>query len=182
MENIAIGSTVVMKEGGNAQTLDYRYTKVSNARTAGFIASYEKAEEQESFDSVMSSFNPVQQSDDVVFISKEDRFGFFDLIDMINPLHHVPLLNIAYQKLTGDTIKPISRIVGGTVFGGPIGAASGLVTTMLEEGTGKSALENVTSIARGNNEDVKAYNDLPPALLSFAEVPSVNNQNYSYNT
>ena len=52
-----------------------------------------------------------------------DGFTFGDLIDIINPLHHIPVLGNIYRKLSGDTIDPAARLAGGTLFGGPIGAA-----------------------------------------------------------
>lgn len=53
---------------------------------------------------------------------KDDSFGFGDIIDMINPLQHIPVVNKFYQSATGDTIGSIAMIVGGAIFGGPIGA------------------------------------------------------------
>lgn len=78
------------------------------------------------------------------------RFDIFDCLDMINPLQHIPVLNHIYRAMTGDHIKPISSIIGGALFGGPAGAASGLVTAVLEEGTGQSLYENVRSLASGD--------------------------------
>ena len=57
--------------------------------------------------------------------SEHQSFGFGDLIDMINPLQHIPVLNLAYRHVTGDTIRPIGKIIGGAVFGGPLGAMVG---------------------------------------------------------
>ena len=34
----------------------------------------------------------------------EDGFGFADLIDIINPLHHIPVVNVIYRNLSGDAI------------------------------------------------------------------------------
>ncbi len=67
----------------------------------------------------------------------EDEFGFADFVDMINPLQHIPLVNIAYREITGDEIKPIAKIIGGAVFGGPIGAGSALIDTAIQAETGK---------------------------------------------
>tara|TARA_R110001592_G_scaffold3525_8_gene19860 strand:- start:25908 stop:26462 length:555 start_codon:yes stop_codon:yes gene_type:complete len=184
MENFASVNASLM-DGAKPKTSDYQYVMVKNERTAGSIPAYAR---QNDFDSVLSSFAPMQQGEQPISVSKEDRFGIFDLIDMINPLQHIPLLNIAYQRLTGDTIKPISRIIGGTVFGGPAGAATGLMTSVIQDGTGKSLLENAkTGFARSTPDhtrtaDIQAYNDLPPSVMAFAEVPPVNDQNYDYNT
>lgn len=78
----------------------------------------------------------------------DDEFGFEDLIDIVNPLHHIPLVNIAYQSLTGDTIKPAGRILGGAVFGGFAGAAAGIANVIVEEETGKDMAGNVVAMIR----------------------------------
>ena len=53
---------------------------------------------------------------------KDTSFGISDLIDIINPLQHIPIVSNLYQSATGDTMGAIAQIVGGAIFGGPIGA------------------------------------------------------------
>ncbi len=76
-----------------------------------------------------------------------DDYTFDDFIDVINPLQHLPVIGTLYRKFTGDVIKPMSNIVGGAIFGGPIGAVSSLVNVMVKEGTGKDIGENALSLA-----------------------------------
>ena len=78
----------------------------------------------------------------------DDAFGFEDLVDIVNPLHHIPLVNIVYQNLSGDTIKPAGRIIGGAVFGGFVGAAAGIANVIVEEETGKDMAGNVVAMIR----------------------------------
>jgi len=77
----------------------------------------------------------------------EEAFGFGDLIDMVNPLHHLPIVGTIYREITGDEIKPIGKIIGGGVFGGPAGAAAGLVNTVIEYETGRDVTGNVMAMA-----------------------------------
>lgn len=90
----------------------------------------------------------------------EDGFGFFDLLDMLNPLQHIPVVGTIYRAITGDEIRSISRIIGGAVFGGPMGAASGLMTAVIEDGTGKApadlALSFVSGEEAGHSKAAKA--------------------------
>lgn len=89
---------------------------------------------------------------------EESPFGFADLIDMVNPLQHIPLVNIAYQKVTGDEIKPISQIIGGGLFGGALGAGGALVNVAIQAETGKNISEHAISIASGEkNAPSNAY-------------------------
>lgn len=102
-------------------------------------------------------------------------FGFFDLIDIINPLQHIPLVNLAYRAITGDEIRPALQIVGGAIFGGPLGAASGLINAMVEDQTGQSLAENAlnftkTPPTKAEQEQI-AYQDLPASLLAFTASP-----------
>ncbi len=52
----------------------------------------------------------------------EDGLTFRDIFDLVNPLHHVPLLGNLYRRITGDVIDPAIRVAGGALFGGPLGA------------------------------------------------------------
>ena len=49
--------------------------------------------------------------------------------------------------MTGDDIKPIGNIIGGAVFGGPLGAASGLINAIAIEETGKDITGNAMAFA-----------------------------------
>lgn len=85
-------------------------------------------------------------SPDIVYEGEDDGFGFGDVLDIINPLQHLPVIGTIYRKITGDTIKPLSDIVGSALFGGPIGAASSAINLAVKEGTGKDLAENALSI------------------------------------
>ncbi len=73
---------------------------------------------------------------------KEEAFSFGDVIDIINPLQHLPVIGTIYRKLSGDTLKPFSNIIGGALFGGPIGAVSSAMNVAIKESTGKDIAEN----------------------------------------
>ena len=91
----------------------------------------------------------------------EDGFTFGDIIDIINPLQHIPIISSIYRKITGDTIAPAMRVAGGALFGGPIGAAVSLVSTGIQAHI-TAQNENInapdtnldpTTIAEGQNPD-----------------------------
>ena len=64
-----------------------------------------------------------------------DGFDFGDLVDIINPLQHLPVISSIYRTLTGDEISPASRLAGGALFGGPIGFVSAFATAVIEDAT-----------------------------------------------
>lgn len=82
----------------------------------------------------------------------EGDFKFGDVIDMVNPLHHLPLVGMAYRGLTNDTINPISQIVGGAVYGGPVGAITGTVNAIAKIQTGQDVGDHVMEFAGIKND------------------------------
>lgn len=99
----------------------------------------------------------------------EEAFGFLDLIDMINPLQHIPVIGTLYRAVTGDTIKPISQIVGGAAFGGVLGAAGGLVNAIAQEETGKDIGENVLGFVMGD-KPLAASSDPSDTTIAVASL------------
>ena len=75
-----------------------------------------------------------------------DDFGFEDMLDMINPLHHIPIISTIYQDLTGDTISAPAKIVGGGLFGGVTGLAGSLVDAIIEEVSGLDVGHHVLAL------------------------------------
>lgn len=73
----------------------------------------------------------------------EKEWSMDDVFDVINPLQHIPIVSMAYRSLTGDTIGAIGNILGGALYGGPIGAIVGTVDSIIHETTGKDIAENV---------------------------------------
>jgi hypothetical protein len=67
----------------------------------------------------------------------KDGLRFGDLIDVINPLQHIPIVSSIYRKMTGDELAPGARIAGGSLFVGPLGFVSGLINSMIEGATGQ---------------------------------------------
>ena len=73
--------------------------------------------------------NELTSKETTTSIFGEDGFTFGDIIDIVNPLQHIPIISNIYRKITGDVIAPAMEIAGGALFGGPLGAAMSAVTT-----------------------------------------------------
>jgi hypothetical protein len=80
----------------------------------------------------------------------KDGFDFFDLLDIINPLQHIPFVSSLYRQITGDELGAAPRVLGGALFGGPIGAGAALANAVVEGQTGKDLGEH--AIAWVNDE------------------------------
>lgn len=72
--------------------------------------------------------------------------GFDDLIDVINPLQHLPVISSVYREVSGDTIGLGARLAGGYLYGGPIGAGSEAAMAVFEAVSGDTPMGHVASL------------------------------------
>jgi hypothetical protein len=79
-----------------------------------------------------------------------DEFSFADLLDLVNPLQHIPILSNWYRSATGDEIGAVARIFGGALLGGPIGAVTAVINSTLESETGKDLSEHALALLSGD--------------------------------
>lgn len=93
----------------------------------------------------------------------KDGFTFSDFLDIINPLQHIPVVNTVYRAITGDKIDPGARLIGGGLFGGPIGLVASMVSGMVEEATGKDPGEHALAAL---GIDIGPRNAAPEAILA----------------
>ncbi len=101
----------------------------------------------------------------------DDGFTFGDLVDIVNPLQHVPVLSWAYRALSGDTIAPAAKILGGTLFGGAVGFALSVADATLQGIAGRDAGEAAVAMFSGRERDIPAQS-LGGTLLARAETPA----------
>ncbi len=129
---------------------------VKNERMGGFVPSWDAPKnvpKQNNFEEALSSYSPLPEKIEIKPTSDKDKFGFLDMVDMVNPLQHIPFVNMAYRSITGDEIRPISKVIGGGIFGGAVGAASSMVSVIIEDATGKDIVDNITSLATNDKSD-----------------------------
>ena len=96
----------------------------------------------------------------------KDGFTFFDFLDIINPLQHIPVISTIYRSITGDQIDPGSRIAGATLFGGPLGGALASMDVAIKHKTGLDIVEHsVTFFTAGgiSNQNAKNQGVMPVA-------------------
>jgi hypothetical protein len=67
----------------------------------------------------------------------EDGFSFRDLLDIINPLQHIPVISTIYRNMTGDALDAMPRLAGGALFGGIAGAVSAVVNLVVKDASGR---------------------------------------------
>ena len=68
------------------------------------------------------------------------------LLDIVNPLQHIPVVSTIYRSITGDQIAAPARLIGGVLFGGPLGFASATANLVLEEATGSDLANHALAL------------------------------------
>jgi hypothetical protein len=58
---------------------------------------------------------------------------FAEFLAGLNPLHHLPVIGTIYREVTGERITPVMRVLGGGLFGGPVGMLSSAVMAAIDE-------------------------------------------------
>jgi hypothetical protein len=81
---------------------------------------------------------------------EKEGFGVCDLIDMINPLHHIPVMATIYRNLSGDQIGAASRVIGGAIWGRIGGLVGGLANAVVEWWSGKDIGDHVYAAVFGD--------------------------------
>ena len=104
----------------------------------------------------------------------EDGFGLDDLVDIINPLQHIPVLSTFYREVTGDQIAPAARATGGAIFGGPIGLIAAIASSVIESGTGQDVGSHALAALTGKQEGPQqtASDSLPVGQAPANQAPS----------
>ena len=93
-----------------------------------------------------------------------DGPDFSDLLDILNPLQHIPVISTIYQHLTGDKEGAIDDLAGGALWGGPIGMVAAAVNLLVEDNTGKTIGANLLAMVIGDDDEAVA--DATPAATS----------------
>jgi hypothetical protein len=105
----------------------------------------------------------------------EANFSFRDFLGIINPLQHIPIVGSIYRAITGDVIAPAARVVGGALFGGPIGLMASVANAIMEQATGKDVGEQALALFSSDKSDknsVPASSETAPGQLADIAVSS----------
>lgn len=92
----------------------------------------------------------------------DDGLTFWDLVDVVNPLQHIPVVSTLYRDLTDDTLDPAPRIMGGTLFMGPIGLVASAANVMIEHNTGKDMGGHVLAYFRDDAQPLSTTTAAAP--------------------
>jgi hypothetical protein len=98
-------------------------------------------------------------------------FSFKDLLDIVNPLQHLPVIGSVYRYLSGDEPSGGARIIGDTLYGGPIGFGVSVVSTAMltdsnDHDVGERMLADVFGPRDGSAPAATAVAAAQPAATS----------------
>lgn len=112
-----------------------------------------------------------------------ESLGFFDLLDIINPLQHIPVVSTVYRQITGDEISAPARMLGGALFMGPIGFIASAFNAVADAVSGNDIGETVLAAFSGDDAEPAARqaaaraNEAPsaseaPSAIAASSAPS----------
>jgi hypothetical protein len=90
-------------------------------------------------------------------------FSFDDLVDIVNPLQHLPVVGTLYRAITHDTIKTPEKIAGDTLYGGLWGFASSVADTAFQAVTGRNFGDTVLALFTGSDDTPAAVAGTAPS-------------------
>ncbi|HEY4077712.1 MAG TPA: hypothetical protein VGM26_12360 [Rhizomicrobium sp.] len=115
--------------------------------------------------------------------ASNDGEGFFGhILDIINPLQHLPVVGTVYRAITGDHIGNFEKIAGDTLYGGLWGAVTSVADVAFEGLTGKSVEDTMLAWLKSDdapNTMVASANIAVPTIASdprmmpSAEMPAL---------
>jgi hypothetical protein len=111
--------------------------------------------------------------DDTAKAGGEHEGFFHHLLDVINPLQHLPIIGTIYRAITGEHIGPVEKVMGDTLYGGLWGAVSSFADVAFEGITGKSAEDTVLGwFSHGSGPRLASVKVGAPAISPATSLPS----------
>jgi hypothetical protein len=109
--------------------------------------------------------------------SSDWDFSFHNLLDIINPLEHLPIIGTIYRAITHTHIGIPERIAGDALYGGLWGAVSGAADAAFEAITGKDFGSTVLALFTGHHHSTAVNIDIGTVTVTpakqLASMPSV---------
>ncbi|MBA2587060.1 MAG: hypothetical protein H0U98_00375 [Alphaproteobacteria bacterium] len=93
---------------------------------------------------------------------------FHHILDVINPLQHLPVIGSIYRAITGEHIGPVEKIAGDTLYGGLWGAMSSIADVAFEGITGKSFEDTALAWIRGDDTTAVASRKVEAPVIAIA--------------
>ena len=112
---------------------------------------------------------PVPPNPEPPGLFEDGDFSLADLLDVVNPLQHIPIVSTIYRELTGDRIGHGARLAGGLLFMGPLGGLSALANIVMLEASGKDIGDHALALLKDDPAQgpaLAAAGESPPPLYN----------------
>jgi hypothetical protein len=104
----------------------------------------------------------------------ERHEGFLHhLLDVVNPLQHLPIIGTIYRAITGEKLDAVEKIAGDTLYGGLWGAVSSIADVAFEGLTGKSFEDTAIALFKSDDKTrVASTKVAAPTIAANVSLPS----------
>ncbi len=144
-----------MVEIANQKTPYYvRQNHFDNDRMAGSVPVWKHNESAQSVPTSTATLSLADGVENIKVTAPSLSFG--ELLDIVNPLHHLPIVGNVYRELTDDKISAVARVSGGLLYGGPLGGAVSLANAAIEEHAGEDI---ASAVASGVSSKTYSFDD-----------------------
>lgn len=97
---------------------------------------------------------------------------FHHLLNVINPLQHLPVIGTIYRAITGEHLDPVEKIAGDTLYGGMWGAIASVADVAFEGITGKSFEDTALALFKSDGPKVASTRVVAPTITGNGSLPS----------
>jgi hypothetical protein len=112
-------------------------------------------------------------TDDTSQPAEQHESFFHHLLDVVNPLQHLPIIGTIYRAITGEKLDAVEKIAGDTLYGGLWGAVSSIADVAFEGLTGKSFEDTALALFKSDDKTrVASTKVVAPAISSDVSLPS----------
>lgn len=107
----------------------------------------------------------------ILFLGPDRQFGWDDFADLVNPLQHIPLVNIAYRAMSGDKIYGAASLLD--MGFGPIAGAGAVFQLAYQSTTGDNLEDKAVAAVFGPRsvDDTAAIYNTASGQLADREEP-----------
>jgi hypothetical protein len=92
-------------------------------------------------------------SEKTQFGASDEGMSFDDVRNVVNPLHHIPIVSTIYQAVSGAKIGIGPRMIAAAVLGGPAGLILAGISAFIEEMSGGTIAEHAVALFDGLTGD-----------------------------
>ena len=92
-------------------------------------------------------------SEKTQFGASDEGMSFDDVRNVVNPLHHIPIVSTILQAVSGAKIGIGPRMIAAAVLGGPAGLILAGISAFIEEMSGGTIAEHAVALFDGLTGD-----------------------------